>query len=69
MTHKRDYYTISLPTDLENENDQWEERMCEHAIDEAREQARLYVIPCTWSAKLLHKGDWESKFRVKRERR
>lgn len=38
-----DYYTVDVPTDFGSK----EERI-DCAIDQAREQARLYVVPANW---------------------
>lgn len=65
---KYDYYEISLPTDLEPDDKDWFENMGQHAIDQAREQSRLYAVPCDWIATLISKGGFESTFRVRRRR-
>ena len=46
----RDYYTIRLPGDLFATQQEFES----YAIDVAREQARLYAIPCEWQAKMVN---------------
>lgn len=65
---KYNYYDISLPTDLEDDNDEWLARMGNRAIYQAREQTRLHTVPCDWTVTLVKKGGFESKFRVRRRR-
>lgn len=61
-----DYYTIGIPGDafetLKEASD------C--AIDEARDRASLYCIPCDWCATVISGeiGDYEITFRVRRRR-
>lgn len=38
-----DYYTVDVPTDFGSEKER-----IDCAIDQAREQARLYVVPANW---------------------
>ena len=64
--YKYDYYTVSVPGDLETTMhglSQW-------AINEAKEGARLCVIPCEWLAWPIQGkvGDLEVKIRVRRKR-
>jgi uncharacterized protein GlcG (DUF336 family) len=40
-----DYYHIDVPSDYSEDP----EERAETAINEARERARLYCIPCTWT--------------------
>lgn len=50
---------------------QLEKTACDLAIDEARERAKLYCIPCTWEATILQDGWYsggEYVVRVKRTR-
>ena len=63
---KYDYYTVILPGDLFESMEEFKD----YAINEAREKAKLYVIPCSWRVKLISGeiGDWEIKFRVCRIR-
>jgi hypothetical protein len=60
-----DYYQVSIPTDLGDVED------CAHqAIREAEDRARLYCLPCEWTARLIS-GDaesWNYVFRVRRRR-
>jgi hypothetical protein len=62
----RDYYTIAVPGDafatLEEVKDQ--------AINEARERAKLWCVPCEWSATVVRGeiGDSEITVRVRRRR-
>lgn len=61
-----DYYTVSIPGDASDSL----EDIASMAIDEARERARLYAIPCEWTACHVSGeiGEWEVKFRVRRRR-
>lgn len=67
---KIDYYKITLPSDLIQSPDQWLEQMSAIAINEAKESARLYCVPCTWDCHLVSGGPdtWESTFKVRRRR-
>ncbi len=61
-----DYYTVSVPGDLETTIKglgQW-------AIRDAEERARIYALPCQWDAWPIEGkvGDLEVKFRVRRIR-
>lgn len=59
-----DYYTIDVPSDaFVSEADAGH---C--AINEARDRARIYCMPCDWSATLLSKDGWTMRFRVRRRR-
>jgi hypothetical protein len=62
-----DYYTVSVPGDMEDSIPE----LGRHAITEAEERARLHCIPCVWTATHLagEVGDHEVKFRVCRMRR
>ena len=62
----RDYYTVSIPGDLSEEMTDLENQ----AITEARERAKLWVVPCEWSVKLIkgEVGSHEVVFRVCRRR-
>lgn len=68
-----DYYDIELPTDLEPHGIRTDRiiRLSGHAIDQARDQARLHCIPCEWHSQIV-KGDIETSFsvtfRVRRKR-
>jgi hypothetical protein len=59
-----DYYTIAIPTDAFATK----EEAGSHAIDEARERARLYCMPADWRAVLLSEGGLDFVFRVSRKR-
>lgn len=61
-----DYYSIGVPGDCADTV----EALAEIAINEARERARLYVMPATWSAELEsgELGDFEVYFKVRRKR-
>lgn len=59
---KRNYYKVAVPTDA-FETDQ---ERANYAIDEARERARLYCIPATWTAKKIGENALETIFRVVR---
>jgi len=71
MALKRNYYTVELPGDLFEDGDDWKERMCQQAISEAWERARLYIIPALWTAKIVSgdAGSWTVTIRVCRSRR
>ncbi len=61
-----DYYEISIPGDaFETMED-----ACDCAINEARDRARLYCMPCMWSAWPIRGeiGSWEIIFKVSRKR-
>ena len=63
----RDYYTIRLPGDLFATQQEFES----YAIDVAREQARLYAIPCEWQAEMIDPeniGNYEITVKVIRIR-
>ena len=64
---KRDYYTVTVPGDAF----ETQEQAADCAINEARERARIYAMPATWIAKLVKGdvGDWEMEYRVCRVRR
>ena len=67
MKFTRDYYTIRLPGDLFVAQQDFEF----YAIDVAREQARLYAIPCEWRAQMVNPesiGNWEVTVKVIRIR-
>lgn len=66
MALKYDYYTVAVPGDLADNM----EALAEQAITEARERAKLYVMPATWTATHIsgEVGDFEVKFRVRRAR-
>ncbi|MGW8177779.1 MAG: hypothetical protein ACWGQW_03180 [bacterium] len=58
MAMVRDYYTVKLPIDMvesepESFSDEDKEYLCDLAINEARERARLYCIPATWVAEVV----------------
>jgi hypothetical protein len=65
--YKRDYYRVTVPGDLAGDI----ETLGQHAIGEAKERARLYCVPCEWSARLIDGGigDFAVVFRVRRTRR
>lgn len=67
MDYAYDYYRISIPGDLADSLTE----LAEHAINEARERARLYCIPCDWEARRVsgEVGDHEVRFVVRRRRR
>ncbi len=58
-----DYYDIDVPSDLGDE----EERL-DCAINEARERTKLYVMPCSWTARLLDDSGYDCIYRVTRKR-
>ena len=61
-----DYYTVKVPGDLDdNLHD-----LADHAIQIARDRAKLYCTPCNWTAWLVSGGigDFEVTFRVRRTR-
>ena len=62
----RDYYTIDIPGDAYDNMDDVDNA----AINEARERAKLYVIPCGWHIvrRTGELGDWNIKVRVCRTR-
>jgi len=61
-----DYYRITVPGDCAESI----EDLADIAINEAREQAALYCIPCDWQATHVsgEVGDWNVVFRVRRRR-
>jgi hypothetical protein len=61
-----DYYKVSVPGDCDDSI----EALADIAINQAREQARLYCIPCAWNAELVsgELGDFECTFKVTRKR-
>lgn len=69
-----DYYKVSVPGDVFQggtmPEDEQKRRLCNCAIDEAREKARLYCIPCEWTAEILRGevGSWEVVVSVRRKR-
>lgn len=67
---KYDYFMITLPSDLIQVETDWAAQMCDVAINEARESARIFAIPCEWQAELLSGSpdSFESVFRVRRRR-
>ena len=69
-TFKYDYFMVTLPSDLIQDETTWAAQMCEVAINEARESARIFAIPCEWQAELLSGSpdSFESVFRVRRKR-
>ena len=44
-----DYYSIEMDSDIRAYFDNNYSDICECAFNQAREQARLYVIPCEWT--------------------
>ena len=64
---KYDYYEVVLPGDLFDTMDEFRD----YAVNEARERAKIYALPCSWRTKLISGeiGDWEIKFRVCRVRK
>jgi hypothetical protein len=61
-----DYYVIGVPGDLAESM----QELAEQAIAEAREKARLYCMPCEWSAHAIsgEVGGMEVRFKVRRKR-
>jgi len=61
-----DYYIVDVPGDC----DDTIKGLGDIAIIEARERARLYCIPATWTAKHIggDVGNWFVRFRVCRMR-
>lgn len=57
-----DYYWVDVPTDLGTLSER-----ADQAITEAREQARLYVMPCEWE--VIDISPFDSSVRVRRRRR
>jgi hypothetical protein len=62
----RDYYQVSVPGNCAESL----EELGDIAIQEARERAKLYVVPCNWEAQHVagELGDFEVKFKVCRTR-
>lgn len=62
----RDYYTVAIPGDAADDIN----TLAEYAITDAREMARLYVMPAEWIATRVSGtvGDHEVIFRVRRKR-
>jgi hypothetical protein len=63
---KRDVYHIQVPGDLADTP----QELCEHAITEARERARIYAMPANWEAEIEkgEVGDFEVTVKVIRWR-
>jgi len=61
-----DYYIIDVPGDCANTI----EELGDIAINEARERAKLYCIPCDWCATAIsgEVGDFNVRFKVRRRR-
>jgi len=59
-----DYYIIRLPLDVTED----EELLLGLAINEARERARLYVIPAEWCASKVGESGMEHIIKVRRRR-
>lgn len=57
-----DYYTVDVPTDLGTMSER-----ADVAINEARETARLWVVPCEWE--VIDISPFDSAVRVRRRRR
>jgi hypothetical protein len=69
--YRYDYYQIKLPCDLITpDHPDWTEGMSWYAINQARELARLWCVPCHWEAQLIEgdKDSWECVFKVRRKR-
>ena len=66
MKTVRDYYTVKVPGDAADTI----QELAELAINEARERAKLYCIPASWTPTLVsgEVGDCEVTFRVCRRR-
>lgn len=64
--YQYDYYQIVLPSDLADSIHD----LSNHAINEARENARLYCVPCEWESKLIRGNldSFEVTFQVRRKR-
>jgi hypothetical protein len=56
------YYTVAVPSDLSGS----EQVKAEQAITEARERARLYILPCDWHAVKVGENCMEDIYRVTR---
>lgn len=67
MRTLRNYYRVTLPGDLYDNI----ESLSDYAINEARERARLFCIPCNWTSTHVSGqiGDHAIVFRVCRTRR
>jgi hypothetical protein len=71
-----DYYDIALPLDLEpgygrrtsGDITVWFERMEQHAIDAARDRAKLWCSNCQWQVVASKPCGDEYLFRVRRKR-
>ena len=61
-----DYYTVSVPGDLEATI----KGLGRWAIRDAEERASIWAVPCEWTAEPVSGkvGDYEVKFRVRRKR-
>lgn len=69
--YRYDYYTIALPSDLVDPMPwHWFSLMCDHAIAQAKDQTKIYCVPCEWQAWLIrgHQSSVESVFKVRRKR-
>lgn len=65
MKTKRNYYLVIIEKDMEPDKN----RAANYAIAEARERARLFIIPCTWVAKRIGQTPAKHVFRVVRHHR
>lgn len=69
---KYDYYEIEIPGDVFQGDSMEEQRegICQQAIDEARERAKLYCVPANWSAHIIkgEPGDTIVTVKVRRVR-
>lgn len=67
--YRYDYYTIDVPREAfespDMSEEETDERQADCAINEAREKARLYVIPCEWRI-ISQVGDTVRVCRVRR---
>lgn len=59
-----DYYKVLIPNDLSDDP----KYAASVAIDQAREQAKLYCIPCEWTATKIGQNALDDIYRVRRKR-
>ena len=62
MKRRYHYYVVEVPTEAYDDD----KSRCEAAIDQARENARLYCIPAEWRAHKISESFEYTKCRVVR---
>ena len=59
--YRYDVYEVQVPTDLadpEKSPDDQRKELCQQAITQAEERAKVYALPADWSAEIVQ-GDLE----------